>query len=295
MKPGSVEDGRRLDLVSRVVDDLRAVSDLDTQDLMIVGACCRDILHASLGHTFPLRASHDVDVAIAMSDWIPFEQLTHRLVSAGDTGIRYVVNDVLVDLLPFGAIEDPAGIVSPATRSDSMDVFAFQEVFDSAAVLPLPSGEQIKIPTIAGFCALKMSAWANRSEVHEYRDGPDLAIASFWYSEEQSVLDRIFDTDEGNQIYLDADANVRRAAATFLGRDVAAEVGPELARALSDRWSPRVRRRLGREYGHETVPNWPTDLAQRAEIIDALAIGVRGVDPGADDDAGGRRTSATEP
>jgi predicted nucleotidyltransferase len=267
--------------VSRVVDDLRTVSDLDTQDLMIVGACCRDILHASYGHTFPLRASHDVDVAIAMSDWTPFEQLACRLPPSGDTGIRYLVNDVLVDLLPFGEVEDPAGIVTPATRSDSMDVFAFQEVFDVASVLPLPSGEQIKIPTIAGFCALKTSAWANRSEVHEYRDGPDIAVATFWYSEEQSVLDRIFDTDEGNQVYLNADMNVRRAAATLLGRDVAAEIGPGPARALSDRWPSHVRRRLDHEYGHEAIPNWPTDLAQRAEIIDALATGLRGADAGA--------------
>jgi predicted nucleotidyltransferase len=69
-------------LVKQVIEELRLLSDIDPDDIMVVGASCRDILHAAHGHGFPLRGTTDVDVAIALPAWAPFEHLTRQTCSA---------------------------------------------------------------------------------------------------------------------------------------------------------------------------------------------------------------------
>lgn len=66
-------DVRQFDLARLVVEELLKLGDIEPDDLMIVGASCRDILHAGLGHEFALRATTDVDVAIALPAWGPFD------------------------------------------------------------------------------------------------------------------------------------------------------------------------------------------------------------------------------
>lgn len=267
-----IADQRQLDLVRHVIEELCAESEVGPDGLMVIGATCRDILHASLGHDFPLRGTRDVDVAIALRDWAPFNQLTQRLTPTGDTGIRYLVGEIAVDLMPFGDVEDPAGVVVPVRRKENMDVFALREVFESASKLDLGDDIQIRIPTAAGFCALKMAAWADRSSVGEFRDGPDIAAAIYWYTESSAMEDRLYTIDEG-QLLIDAEMDVRLAAAALLGRDVASELGAESTAELGDRWTPAVRTRLVREIGQELLPNWPADLSRRTAIVEALCVG----------------------
>jgi predicted nucleotidyltransferase len=155
--------------------------------MMVIGAACRDILHASYGHSFVLRATRDIDVALSLSEWEPYDRLTQSLRRAGHTGIRYLVRDIPVDLMPFGDVEDPTGVVTPAARREAMDVFALREVFEHSSTLSLGEDLQIRIPSAAGYCALKMSAWANRSTTGESRDAPDIAAALYWYMESEAI------------------------------------------------------------------------------------------------------------
>ena len=55
-----------LDLVSRVVDALVTNSGADDASIMVIGAHCRDLLHASFGRADLLRATSDVDIGIAV-------------------------------------------------------------------------------------------------------------------------------------------------------------------------------------------------------------------------------------
>jgi hypothetical protein len=47
----------------------RAGGGLAPDDVMVVGACCRGILHGVLGHTFPNTGTGDLDLALALSSW----------------------------------------------------------------------------------------------------------------------------------------------------------------------------------------------------------------------------------
>src|SRR5215207_7014593 len=101
----------------RVVETAREHAlDLAPDRIMLVGAWCRDILHAALGHDFETSATRDVDLALALSGWEPYERLAGAFPEVGDTGVRFEIAGQIVDLLPFGDLEDPQGVVAPPTR-----------------------------------------------------------------------------------------------------------------------------------------------------------------------------------
>jgi len=104
-----------LDPVARVVEAALAVTEgLSAREVMVVGACCRDILHSALGHSFATAATSDLDLALALTSWDAYRTLAGAFPRIGDTGIRFRIADVSVDLLPFGEIEDPQGVVESA-------------------------------------------------------------------------------------------------------------------------------------------------------------------------------------
>jgi hypothetical protein len=59
-----------LDPIAPVVETALAHADgLTPDDVMVVGAWCRDILHSALGHSFATTATLDLDLALALSSW----------------------------------------------------------------------------------------------------------------------------------------------------------------------------------------------------------------------------------
>lgn len=92
-----------LDPIARVVDAaLGAGEALAAAEIMVVGAWSRDVLHAALGHQFETTATRDVDLALALTSWSAYRSLIQSFSRVGDSGIRYRIADIAVDLLPFG-------------------------------------------------------------------------------------------------------------------------------------------------------------------------------------------------
>ncbi|MBW0273569.1 hypothetical protein ATM97_26175 [Nocardia sp. MH4] len=145
-----------LDLVSRVVDALVTNSGADDASIMVIGAHCRDLLHASFGRADLLRATSDVDIGIAVDGDARYRQIVSSFPRSGTTEIRHTIAGVSVDVVPFGDIEDPAGTTVLSSRRDSLDVFGFREVFGCSQEVLLPSGNRVRIPTPAGYTALKL-------------------------------------------------------------------------------------------------------------------------------------------
>jgi predicted nucleotidyltransferase len=82
-----------------------------------------------LGHSFATAATSDLDLGLALTSWDGYRTLAGAFPRIGDTGIRFRIADVNVDLLPFGAIEDPQGVVEPPTRRETLSVWALEEIF----------------------------------------------------------------------------------------------------------------------------------------------------------------------
>lgn len=280
MKPDlSRCDPRLLQLPDRVVSALlEAATGLRAENIMLVGARCRDVLHSALGHEEELPLTSDLDVGLAITHLDEYHDIIRPLPAAGGSGIRYLLADVPTDLMPFGEVENPVGIVTPSPRGEGLSVWAFQEVFDGSLVLALPVAGKIRIPSVEGYVALKLAAWLDRSEYNEFKDARDLAICVYWYAESKEVENYLYDTPGGIEILTRFDMDTRQSGAFLLGVDVARLLGPERVAELVDRWSGRSRNDLAVEFDIDSaVAIWPRDLDRRNEILGALEDGWRSV------------------
>lgn len=61
--------------VDLVVEAIVRETDVQPDSLMLVGATCRDIMHAALGHTFPARSTTDLDLGIAAQEWNSWQSI----------------------------------------------------------------------------------------------------------------------------------------------------------------------------------------------------------------------------
>lgn len=241
---------------------------------MLVGAHCRDILHASQGHGFGLVATEDVDFGIALTNWTAFDNLAANLESVGDTGIRFMVGGVPIDLMPFGNIERPPGVVTPQERDESMSVWAFQEAFDRADVLVLPTAGRIRIPTIPGYVALKLAAWLDRSAWGKYKDAGDLAAAMHWYCESNDVADWLYEDEAGIGILVQYEVDPARAALHRLGSEVLGLVGIERHNELAARWPGERGDLLPGQLDLPYASGWPSTVSERLQRLNAFERGL---------------------
>ena len=267
------------DFLSPLVQVVRTAQehapDLSPDSVMLVGAWCRDVIHASLGHDFETSATRDIDLALALSGWETFELLAAAFPRVGDTGLRYEIAGHRVDLLPFGELEHPIGTVAPPTRDDPISVWAFDEVYQASLPLGISPTDVVRLPTIPGYTATKLAAWLDRSAWQELKDANDLALAAYWYVESPDVEARLYDTTEGQQILLAEDVDVPRAATRLLGQDVTAVIGADRLAELSERWPGDVDM-LVTNFALTTGPRWPQQEPRRRDLIDALTRGLSG-------------------
>ena len=272
----STVEASHLDIIDGVAGALVADGQIRPETIMLLGAECRDILHRAHGHQFALRGTSDVDVGLAIDDWNGHDAVLSCFAAIGDTGIRYRISGMSVDIMPFGSVEQPRGEVSPTRRiEEPLSVFAFQEVFQASLPLPLPSGITIRIPSPAGYSALKLRAWRDRWTASlETKDGPDIATIVYWYYEDATVATRLWETSEGVSLLESVEFDYPVAAAKLLGKDTIAIIGPERASELRPLWDELDLDELAKAFGDETLPGWPTDRATRRDVVGGLTAGL---------------------
>lgn len=134
------------DTVAPVVAELQDRG-ADPDAMMLVGAVCRDVLHAGSGQHSVLRRTGDLDLAIAVGDMATYRRVVASLDGPGSgSDYRYVVASRPVDLVPFGGVESPEG-VGPAREN----LLGFQQVFDRAHRVALASSSvSLRVPLSRG-------------------------------------------------------------------------------------------------------------------------------------------------
>ncbi|GAA1351364.1 hypothetical protein [Falsarthrobacter nasiphocae] len=260
--------------VDDVVRELVTKTGLAPQALMLVGAFARDLHHAAYGHEqLPLRRTTDLDMAISLATWEPFDKARNEFPPLGASGIRCRIAGWPVDCVPFGAVEEPDGEATPRSRGESLSVFGFRSIYAGSSPFTLPSGHPIMVPSPAGYAAVKLCAWLDRVPGCEYKDATDLAAAAYWYANDSGVVDRLYDTKAGYEILEGHDFDVDCAAAALLGLDALGA----LSRAEQDDLRMRMagtdaelftRYFVAPDAGGEVVTR--PDLPRRREIAAAL-------------------------
>ncbi|SEB90627.1 Predicted nucleotidyltransferase [Nocardioides exalbidus] len=261
-----------LDLVRVVVEEvLKHAPDLATDDIMLVGAWCRDTMHVALGHTIDTRITHDVDLALGLREWATFDTLAAAFDPAGSSGVCFRIGGAKVDLLPFGSVESPKGEVVPPTREERLSVWAFEEIHQHSVPLRLGEGVVVRMPTVPGYAAVKLAAWLDRSEWLEPKDAMDLALAAYWYAQSTQVEDLLYDTHSD---LLEAEEfDVARSATRLLGREIVDLIGPARRDEVLSRWPGDVDQ-LITNFAPGAGTGWPGPAGRRRQVVDALTRGL---------------------
>lgn len=102
-----------------IVDALATLSGIALRletPFFLIGATVRDIFFSAIFDLPAQRATLDVDIAIKAMSWEDAQKLTDGLIATGEwrqagrLHFRFVhTNGVLLDVIPFGGVENPAG------------------------------------------------------------------------------------------------------------------------------------------------------------------------------------------
>lgn len=225
-----------LDLAQDVIAELIGLWGHEYADrLMLIGAHCRDYWHAALGRPELLRGTNDADLALTVVGAGEYSDLVKPLKATGTTGVRFYVNGIPTDIMPFGGIEDPVETSKPSGRKGGIDVFGFNEVFGRAISIETSDGSLLRLPTPAGYAALKVKAWVDRCARYEHKDGADLALVCSWYQEWPELFDQLYDDrlgTLGRELLEKYEFDDKLARVELLGRHVSETLGSSLAQQL---------------------------------------------------------------
>ncbi|HJC60697.1 MAG TPA: hypothetical protein H9755_10290 [Candidatus Dietzia intestinigallinarum] len=225
-------------------------------DAMLMGAHARDrIVGINAGLPGGRRTS-DLDLAIAVPSIDAFKDATSDLDQSGGTGMRFRVERVQVDLIPFGVggrLRSPIEVVEGV----QMDITGIDEAFATAERMPDPY-QGLRIPTLQAMIVLKTVAWKMRWRETD-KDAQDLYLL-LGCVDEGIYEDRCYCDD------LDRfDGDPRRVGAYLTGLDAARDL-PRASAVCRDAWSSTrlVNAMLpttSTEYELEALGQLLTDLA----------------------------------
>lgn len=116
----------------------------------------------------PARGTKDIDFAIMISSLNQFEEVVNDLEKAGFNKVEapwtlvHPDYDVVVDLLPFGEIEEN-NTVGFNERYTDLHVLGFKEVMKDSREYEIED-RVVNVPPIPGMILLKLIAWSDRPE-----------------------------------------------------------------------------------------------------------------------------------
>ena len=171
-----------------------------------------------------MRATNDVDFAIAVDRWGEFERLAeclrtdHNFDRVADDGHRlFSPERTQVDLVPFGGVEMPDRVIQwPSDEHRVLTTLGLREVSSHTVTARIDGELEVQVASLPGLAVLKLLAWKYR-KAETTRDAEDfcrllktyydVAGARLWENHEDLLDEEEFD--------------VKEIGARMLGRDSA--------------------------------------------------------------------------
>ncbi|MBA7533670.1 hypothetical protein ES705_25913 [subsurface metagenome] len=190
----------------------------------MIGALARDII-LSLHGEKARRATRDLDVAIAVSNWDSYQKVEEEIQKIEgfkkDTREkqRFLYRDTfIVDIVPFGDImKEDDKIYWPPDDTIAMTALGFPEAQKTANKVTIDGDLTIDVASLAGIFILKLFAWSDR-HLSSNKDADDMA---FIISNYLNIHEERAANDHHTAIYLDDDFSTNTAGAKLLGIDIA--------------------------------------------------------------------------
>lgn len=233
-------------------------------ELVVVGACARDILLTSLADTSPQRATTDVDVALAVASARAASELAAVLKAEARDAHRLIHRGVNVDVIPFGpvgmavkTVEFAPGVILDVTGLAEASRYS-DEVTFSCLERPL------RVASLPMQCVLKSLAWRDRHRFSS-KDAQDLGL----------LLRASSEGEFAEQCWLDADAlhsmdhDVQLVGAYRVGRDASRICSGDTLTAV---------KAVLESAGNVAVIAQQAGVREASDLIDAFRIGLASFD-----------------
>lgn len=125
-------------------------------EFLVVGAAARDLTIHALQASAPVRATEDIDIAVAVHTGEDFAHLSERLELRVTPLHRFEVLGVEVDIVPFGGLE----VRRQVRFADDhlLDVTGLHEAHSTSVTVRLPGGRELQVASPAMQTALKILA-----------------------------------------------------------------------------------------------------------------------------------------
>jgi len=189
---------------------------------IIIGAAARDLNLQVYGEKTG-RATFDLDIAIAISDWKKFLSIEQGLLQI--PGLkkdskhkqRFIYKGCyFLDIVPFGEIMKRDGkIFWPPEEDISMLVLGYFEVDRTAIEVSIDNDLKINTATLSGVFLLKIIAWSERHDLTN-KDADDIGfiLRAYYGINENRIL------SIHNDLFDEKDFSTLCAGARLLGRDL---------------------------------------------------------------------------
>lgn len=217
-----------------IVDALATLSGIALRleiPFFLLGATARDIFFSAIFDLPAQRATLDVDIGIKARSWEDAQKLADGLIATGEwrqagrLHFRFVhTNGVILDVIPFGGVENPEGNIQWPDDDVVMTTMGFVEAFEYSMEVRLRTDPilDVKVCTPPAMVVLKLISWDEKYPKRA-KDASDIKY----------VLTNYLETGNQQRLYEDhadlleeSDFDFVEASARILGRDVARIVTP---------------------------------------------------------------------
>lgn len=222
-----------------IVSIYALIADIAEQNnlpFFIIGATARDIIFEHAYSIKAQRATRDIDLAVQVSTWMDFEQLKNGLTATGQfAGTKMAQrllyqNEIPVDIVPFGAIENQGCISWPPEYSIKMTMTGFKEALETMQIVRLRETPTLDVYVVTppSLVLLKLTAWQDRHHQNT-KDALDLAFILSSYLHVGNI-ERL---TEDHPDLLEHDFDFEISGARLLGRDIAAMISDTTKLAIN--------------------------------------------------------------
>lgn len=266
--------------VEAVLQEVARIAAAEEVSLFIVGALARDLLLEHAWNIPPQRATKDIDFGVQVESWAQFEALKTALIATTQYSQHphqqqrlLHQNGVIVDVVPFGAIESPTGSITwPHQEGITMTTLGFSEAYQHTVRVLIAGDTELAVCSQAGLALLKLIAWNER---RERKDAGDLGVLLYYYLE-AGHEDRLY---EEHADLLDI-PDYKLAGASILGRDISllltAQSRPVVEAILQRETAPESRFHLASAM-LSTCHFYADDFDRVLAMLEALQAGIQDV------------------
>ncbi len=247
----------------------------------VIGAKARDFI-LTIGYNInTIRATHDLDFGIQVSNWDQFKKLKRTLIATGmfkTTNVeqRLEFNGTLfVDIIPFGNITTPdKSLEWPPDHETKMSTKGFEEAFQTSLLVRLRSNPvlDVRLADLKGLAILKIISWDEKYPDRD-KDAKDLFLILKNYLIAGND-ERLFNEEAD---LLGDDFDYIRAGARLLGRDIASVSNPDTLQVIFEiinrETDVKGTFKLARDMV-KNVHNWEDEFKETIKLLEELKFGM---------------------